>query len=203
MTAQFWLWIVLSGLGGGIVGWWTRGRQILGRELTIRRELNNRLCAVEDDAKRSLIRARVETEAERLDLAEERDALQARLAEFGAAPVPAVPASGTEPDETGRGPRGPTPAARASGRPSRRPRQSKRSLNGPTAANTSGAHDDLKKIKGVGPAFEQALNDLGYSTFNDVARWSPDEIERLTKRLGTRIRLEDWSAQAGELERRR
>lgn len=197
MTAQFWLWIILSGLGGGIVGWWTRGRQVSGRELTIRRELNNRVCAVEDDAKRSLARARAEAESQRLALTEERDALRVRIAELESSPPPTVPAEDTEPGEAGPGP---TPAARASGRPSRRPRTYTRPPEAPAAASVSRAHDDLKRIKGIGPAFERVLNDLGYSTFDDVARWDPAQIERLSQRLGARIRLEDWSAQAGELE---
>ncbi len=192
MTAQFWLWVVLSGLGGGIVGWWTRGRQVSGRELTIRRELNNRLCAVEDDARRSLGRAQDQATAKREALTEERDALQARLVELGAPDVPA-------PTVLTTGSLGSAPPVRARDRPSRRPRKPHRSSEGAATPRASTNRDDLKRIKGIGPAFEEFLNDMGYTTFLHVARWSPEEIEQLAEHLGARIRLEEWSARAGEL----
>src|SRR5215210_3910163 len=39
--------------------------------------------------------------------------------------------------------------------------------------------DELCQIKGIGPKFEDALNTLGFSRFDQLARLTPTEIERL------------------------
>jgi predicted flap endonuclease-1-like 5' DNA nuclease len=44
--------------------------------------------------------------------------------------------------------------------------------------------DDLCLIKGVGPKFAQALHGLGFDRFEQIARLSPTEIERLDGQLG-------------------
>jgi predicted flap endonuclease-1-like 5' DNA nuclease len=48
---------------------------------------------------------------------------------------------------------------------------------------TSG--DDLSRLKGVGPKFADALRGAGFVTFEQIARLTPTEIERLDARLGT------------------
>jgi len=62
--------------------------------------------------------------------------------------------------------------------------------------------DDLKKIKGVGPAIEKTLNDLGIFLFNQLAEISEHEIDRVAQRLKgfrSRIYREDWIGQARDL----
>ena len=44
--------------------------------------------------------------------------------------------------------------------------------------------DELCQIKGIGPKFEDALNNLGFHRFEQLARLSPIEIERLDSQLG-------------------
>jgi predicted flap endonuclease-1-like 5' DNA nuclease len=44
--------------------------------------------------------------------------------------------------------------------------------------------DELCQIKGIGPRFEDALNKLGFFRFEQLARLSPIEIERLDAQLG-------------------
>ncbi|MDH4085010.1 MAG: hypothetical protein OEU99_15830, partial [Nitrospira sp.] len=59
--------------------------------------------------------------------------------------------------------------------------------------------DDLQKINGIGPAFAQTLNKLGTYTFVQIARWKPEDIEKISKRLETdpeRIKREHWIADA-------
>ena len=182
-----------------------------GRELTIKREFDNRLSGVEDDARRSLERARAEAEAHWRNLAIERDVLYARLSELDprgrwrsslTAPTPksrhsaAVPSSPDEVDaQAAPAPAPPSP-------PTRRPKRSQRKHRPlATAGATAGTDsaDDLKLIKGIGPTFEQRLNEMGYSTFQSVAAWSSDDLDRLGEELGARIRLEEWSARAAEL----
>jgi predicted flap endonuclease-1-like 5' DNA nuclease len=46
-------------------------------------------------------------------------------------------------------------------------------------------HDDLCQIKGVGPKLADALRDLGFTSYAQLAHLTPTEIERLDERLGT------------------
>ena len=63
--------------------------------------------------------------------------------------------------------------------------------------------DDLKQIKGVGPAIEKTLNDLGIFRFNQIAIMSEYDIDRVAQRLKgfrSRIYREDWVGQARSLQ---
>lgn len=68
----------------------------------------------------------------------------------------------------------------------------------PTVAMPSDGADDLKRIKGIGPKNEAALNDLGIFTFEQIARWNPSNIDWVESRLEFpgRIEREEWIAQA-------
>ena len=71
-----------------------------------------------------------------------------------------------------------------------------------TSANGFG-RDDLKLIKGVGPAIEKTLNEMGIWRFTQIAAMSEYEIDRVAQRLKgfrSRIYREDWIGQARELE---
>ena len=62
--------------------------------------------------------------------------------------------------------------------------------------------DDLKQIKGVGPAIEKTLNELGIFSFEQIADMSEYDIDRVAQRLKgfrSRIYREDWIGQAREL----
>jgi predicted flap endonuclease-1-like 5' DNA nuclease len=57
----------------------------------------------------------------------------------------------------------------------------------------------LRRIRGIGPAYERALLALGVTTVAQVARFTPDEIERiapLIKARADRILRDDWVGQA-------
>ncbi|MBS0154403.1 MAG: hypothetical protein JSS38_07405 [Nitrospira sp.] len=59
--------------------------------------------------------------------------------------------------------------------------------------------DDLKKIAGIGPVFAETLQKLGTRTFIQIARWKPEDIEKIAKKLATdpdRINRENWIAGA-------
>jgi NADH-quinone oxidoreductase subunit E len=66
-----------------------------------------------------------------------------------------------------------------------------------TAPRQSGA-DDLKRIGGVGPKLETTLNEMGFWHFDQIAKWSDDEVSWVDSRLKFkgRIRRDDWIAQA-------
>jgi predicted flap endonuclease-1-like 5' DNA nuclease len=65
------------------------------------------------------------------------------------------------------------------------------------------SHDNLKKIKGVGPAIEKTLNGLGICRFNQIAEMSEYDIDRVAQQLKgfrSRIYREDWVGQARTLQ---
>lgn len=62
--------------------------------------------------------------------------------------------------------------------------------------------DNLQAIKGVGPAIQKTLNELGIFRFQQIAEMSEYDIDRVAKRLRgfrSRIYREDWIGQAREL----
>jgi predicted flap endonuclease-1-like 5' DNA nuclease len=65
------------------------------------------------------------------------------------------------------------------------------------------AHDDLKQIKGVGPAIEKLLNDLGIFRYVQIAEMTEYDIDRVAQQLKgfrSRIYREDWIGQTRTLE---
>ncbi len=68
-------------------------------------------------------------------------------------------------------------------------------------ANGNGAarHDDLKRIKGIGPVMERSLNEAGIHSFEQLAKLTKPEIEQLTAAIAAfpgRIEREDWVGSA-------
>ncbi|MDC1196366.1 molybdopterin oxidoreductase, partial [Crocinitomicaceae bacterium] len=62
--------------------------------------------------------------------------------------------------------------------------------------------DDLKKLSGVGPAFETALNDAGIWTFEQISKMTKSEydmMDALTGKFPGKAEKEDWASQAKEL----
>lgn len=71
-------------------------------------------------------------------------------------------------------------------------------LDGPRDGNA----DDLKQIKGVGPALERLCNSLGFYHFDQIANWSADEVAWVDQNLEGfkgRVTRDDWVAQAKTL----
>lgn len=65
-----------------------------------------------------------------------------------------------------------------------------------------GSRDPLQAIKGVGPAIEKTLNEMGIFSYQQIADMSEYDIDRIAKRLKgfrSRIYREDWIGQAREL----
>jgi predicted flap endonuclease-1-like 5' DNA nuclease len=62
--------------------------------------------------------------------------------------------------------------------------------------------DDLKRISGIGPAFERALHAQGITRFAEIARWSNEDVQRVAEALGIppqRIERDGWVESAREL----
>jgi predicted flap endonuclease-1-like 5' DNA nuclease len=72
----------------------------------------------------------------------------------------------------------------------------------PPLLDGPGAPDDLKLIVGVGPVLERMLQQLGISTYRQIARWSERDIDEFDAKLPEfhgRIRRDGWVTQAREL----
>jgi predicted flap endonuclease-1-like 5' DNA nuclease len=70
---------------------------------------------------------------------------------------------------------------------------------GQPKASRESQEDDLKKIYGIGPVFAQTLNKMGTHRFIQIARWKPEDIAKIAKKLDTdpeRIKRENWIADA-------
>lgn len=75
-----------------------------------------------------------------------------------------------------------------------------------TASHADGHHslrDDLKQIKGIGPAIEKTLNEMGIFRLQQIADMTEYDIDRVAERLKgfhSRIYRENWIGQARELK---
>jgi predicted flap endonuclease-1-like 5' DNA nuclease len=62
--------------------------------------------------------------------------------------------------------------------------------------------DDLKKISGVGPVYENALHSIGIYTYAQISKLDSESItalENLTRYFKGRISKDDWKGQAKRL----
>lgn len=67
------------------------------------------------------------------------------------------------------------------------------------ASARDGNPDDLKKIKGVGPKLEEALNEIGVWHFDQIASWNADEVAWIDTHLVQfkgRCSRDEWVSQA-------
>jgi predicted flap endonuclease-1-like 5' DNA nuclease len=73
------------------------------------------------------------------------------------------------------------------------------------AASQGEPSDDLKMIRGIGPAFERELRRVGVCTFAQIAAWTPEDIDAIGPKIKAkpeRIRRESWIESAAELVKR-
>ena len=72
----------------------------------------------------------------------------------------------------------------------------------PPLLDSPGSPDDLKLIVGIGPVLERMLQQLGISSYRQIARWTDRDIDEFNARLPEfpgRIRRDAWVMQAREL----
>ena len=68
--------------------------------------------------------------------------------------------------------------------------------------DTINSRDDLQQIKGIGPAIEKTLHEIGIFRFDQIAEMNEYDIDRIAQRLKgfrSRIYREDWIGQARTL----
>jgi predicted flap endonuclease-1-like 5' DNA nuclease len=73
-------------------------------------------------------------------------------------------------------------------------------------AAKNGPKDDLSQIHGIGPVFARTLNKMGLHTFVQIARWKPEDINKVAKKLYTapeRIKRDNWIAEAKKLHQQK
>lgn len=86
----------------------------------------------------------------------------------------------------------------ASGTPAAGPGKKPRTMKAPRKAGA----DNLKAIKGVGPKLEAMLNDMGFYHYDQIAKWTADEIAWVDQNLEGfkgRVSRDDWVDQAKRL----
>jgi NADH-quinone oxidoreductase subunit E len=62
--------------------------------------------------------------------------------------------------------------------------------------------DDLKLVKGIGPAMEDMLHELGFFHFDQLAKWGPQEVawvDQNLKGFKGRVSRDNWVVQAQRL----
>jgi predicted flap endonuclease-1-like 5' DNA nuclease len=72
----------------------------------------------------------------------------------------------------------------------------------PPLLDGPGAPDDLKLIVGVGPVLERMLQQLGITSYRQIARWTERDIQEFDAKLPEfhgRIRRDEWVKQARAL----
>jgi predicted flap endonuclease-1-like 5' DNA nuclease len=91
--------------------------------------------------------------------------------------------------------------ARASAAEARAAEAEARAASAQTPAPVVAA-DDLKRIKGIGPAFERKLHSLGVTSYAVIANWNEADIERIAEALAIlpqRITRDGWIENARKL----
>jgi predicted flap endonuclease-1-like 5' DNA nuclease len=69
-----------------------------------------------------------------------------------------------------------------------------------------GPGDDLQQIRGIGRGFERELRRIGVRTFEQIAAWTPEDIETIAPQIKAqpeRIRRDGWVEHASELAAQR
>ena len=71
----------------------------------------------------------------------------------------------------------------------------------PPTGSDGSAPDDLRQIKGIGPKIADLLDELGIQRFDQIAAWTPENIDWINSQLKFkgRVEREQWVEQAQAL----
>lgn len=75
---------------------------------------------------------------------------------------------------------------------------------GPGRAAAGKSALGLRRIRGIGPAYERALASLGVTRVQQIAAWTPRDVQTIAEKLKIRVERiakDDWVEQARALER--
>ena len=75
---------------------------------------------------------------------------------------------------------------------------------GPVFRTPPSERDDLRNIEGLGPKFQDKLNELGIYRYSQVAKWTAKISAEIADRIGAgpRIKNEKWVQQAKQLSKK-
>jgi large subunit ribosomal protein L21 len=97
---------------------------------------------------------------------------------------------------------GAKPSAKAAAPKAAVPKKAAAAEAAPLAAPVASATaDDISLIAGIGPKILKGLNDLGVTSFAQIASWTDADVERIETELKQkgRVAREEWIEQAKEL----
>jgi large subunit ribosomal protein L21 len=97
---------------------------------------------------------------------------------------------------------GAKPSAKAAAPKAAAPKKAAAAEAAPLAAPVASATaDDISLIAGIGPKILKGLNDLGVTSFAQIASWTDADVERIETELKQkgRVAREEWIEQAKEL----
>ncbi|WP_293440074.1 NADH-quinone oxidoreductase subunit E [Planktotalea sp.] len=112
--------------------------------------------------------------------------------------VPKAEAANEKPAPTSKAKPKSKPATTPAEAPSASAGKKPRTMKAPRKAGA----DDFRMIKGVGPKMEKLLNSLGFYHFDQVAKWTADEVSWVDQNLEGfkgRASRDNWVEQAGVL----
>ncbi len=73
----------------------------------------------------------------------------------------------------------------------------------PATAEAPAAGDDLKKISGIGPAFEKKLKAAGLTTYQQIVDMTEEDMDALAEKVSgvskEKMLADDWKGQAAQL----
>ncbi|MDH5797736.1 MAG: hypothetical protein OEZ19_04155 [Paracoccaceae bacterium] len=123
----------------------------------------------------------------------------AEEAEAEAVAQPSAPAPKAAAQAAPASPKAATPVEKPAAE--KKPAAPKKAPASKPKAAAEGKKDDLRKIKGLGPAMEKKLNAAGYSTYQQMGALKKAEALALDEQLGLggRIERDEWVKQAKAL----
>lgn len=182
LLTEIWVLLVLAALIGLIAGWLIFGRQKdaapgAGKANKLRSEIDQyRVAAAQQQARISLLEE---------ELADKQSTASVTPMPTASAVVEAAPEQPDVPDLPEM-PKVIDPLAIGT---------EPVTLDGPNG----GQADDLKKIKGVGPKLERLCNMMGFWHYDQIAKWSDDEVAWVDENLQGfkgRVSRDEWVDQA-------
>jgi len=209
LITQTFILLLIAALLGFILGWYLTRISAFSSRATLQARLNTaekdarELRAELDDA----VTARGSAEAERNSAANELVALRKQLE--GVSGQDAELLELREQLDTCRGQLAqvsvPEAVAMAAAAVEQAPPEAEPSAAlgrmAPPTAEDGAAADNLQQIKGIGPKIAGILDQLGIRRFDQIAAWTPENIEWVNDhlRFKGRIEREEWIAQAQAL----
>ncbi|RJY07954.1 helix-hairpin-helix domain-containing protein [Aurantiacibacter aquimixticola] len=206
LLQEYWIWIVVALVIGVVVAWW-----VFNASRTTKVEVEDKADGAPAKRNQALIDAppaaksgSMSTEKLHEESAENlvHDQQDAQAAKSEASPGNISAAANT--DQIAAAPAAADAEAGAAVPAREAMKQVPADMAKDAPAKPAAGHDDLKRIKGVGPKLVTILHEQGVTSFKQIAAWDDAQIDRIDEKLGRfqgRIRRDDWVEQARLLDK--